>query len=65
MLQAQGVVGAIFQTLATQDGRTKARYRGAEYPAELPRVEVKFLAHPERADVVVGAHLQYTMYPAN
>ena len=54
-LQALGIVGALIHNVVTQDGQTKAYYRGAEYPADLPRVKIELLAQPERADDIVAA----------
>lgn len=54
-LHALGLVGALFHNVVAQDGETKAYYRGAEYPADLPRVKIELLAQPERTDDIVSA----------
>jgi len=54
MLKNLGIGGAMIHQVIEHDGRSKAYYRGAEYPAEIPRIKIELLISPERAEEVVS-----------
>ncbi len=55
-LECLGVAKTLIHYVMSHgDGRIKAYYRGAEYPAELPRIKIELLAPSDRVDEIVSA----------